>query len=404
MDRIYMDYSATTPLRKEVLEAMMPFLTTDFGNPSSIHWFGRTAKKAMEEARAKIALLIGAVEPSEVLFTSGGSEADNLALRGVMEAYGKKHLIVSAVEHHAVFDTAKAMAKAGYELTIVSVDEHGLVDPEAVRAAIRPDTGLVSVMHGNNEIGTIEPIREIAAVCKENGVLFHTDAVQTVGHIPVDVAALGVDLMSFAAHKFYGPKGVGGLYVRKGVRISPQITGGAQERKKRAGTENVAFIIGMAKALEIATDEMPQEAQRIGGLRDRLIKGLFERIPDIKLNGHPTRRLPGNVNISYRYVEGESLLLHLDINGIAASSGSACTSGSLEPSHVLMGIGLSHEIAHGSIRMTLGKYSTQQEVDKVLEVFPAIVDKLREMSPLYVKTSCARKEICDESENCAVNG
>ncbi|MBP7110817.1 MAG: cysteine desulfurase NifS [Firmicutes bacterium] len=404
MERIYMDYSATTPLRKEALEAMMPYMTTEFGNPSSIHWFGRNAKKAMEDARARIATAIGAAEPGEVIFTSGGSEADNLAIWGVMEAYGKKHLITSAVEHHAVLDTARILEKEGYDLTVLPVDEYGMVDPEAVRKAIRPDTGLVTVMYGNNEIGTVEPVGEIASVCREKGVFFHTDAVQAVGHIPVNVKALGVDLMSFAAHKFYGPKGIGGLYVRKGIRLEPQITGGAQERKRRAGTENVAYIVGMAKALELAVAELPEEIKHLSTLRDRLIKGLMERIPEIRLNGHPTKRLPGNVNISYRYVEGESLLLHLDINGIAASSGSACTSGSLEPSHVLMAIGLSHEIAHGSVRMSLGKYNTEADIDKVLEVFPGIVAKLREMSPLYIKTSCARKEICDESGNCSVNG
>ncbi|HOA15441.1 MAG TPA: cysteine desulfurase NifS [Bacillota bacterium] len=404
MERIYMDYSATTPLRKEVLEAMMPYMTTEFGNPSSIRWFGRNAKKAMEDARARIATAIGAAEPGEVIFTSGGSEADNLAIWGVMEAYGKKHLITSAVEHHAVLDTARILEKEGYDLTVLPVDEYGMVDPEAVRKAIRPDTGLVTVMYGNNEIGTVEPVGEIASVCREKGVFFHTDAVQAVGHIPVNVKALGVDLMSFAAHKFYGPKGIGGLYVRKGIRLEPQITGGAQERKRRAGTENVAYIVGMAKALELAVAELPEEIKHLSTLRDRLIKGLMERIPEIRLNGHPTKRLPGNVNISYRYVEGESLLLHLDINGIAASSGSACTSGSLEPSHVLMAIGLSHEIAHGSVRMSLGKYNTEADIDKVLEVFPGIVAKLREMSPLYIKTSCARKEICDESGNCSVNG
>ena len=404
MDRIYMDYSATTPMRKEVLEAMMPYMSTEFGNPSSIHWFGRNAKKAMEDARARIAAAIGAAEPGEIIFTSGGSEADNLAIWGVMETYGKKHLITSAVEHHAVLDTAKILEKEGYDLTVLPVDEYGMVDPEAVRKAIRPDTGLVTIMYGNNEIGTVEPIGEIAAICKEKGVFFHTDAVQAVGHIPVNVKALGVDLMSFAAHKFYGPKGIGGLYVRKGIRLEPQITGGAQERKRRAGTENVAYIVGMAKALELAVAELPEEIKHLSTLRDRLIKGLTERIPEIKLNGHPIKRLPGNVNISYRYVEGESLLLHLDINGIAASSGSACTSGSLEPSHVLMAIGLSHEIAHGSVRMSLGKFNTEEDVDRVLEVFPGIVAKLREMSPLYIKTSCARKEICDESGNCSVNG
>ena len=403
MDRIYMDYSATSPLRKEALDAMMPYLTENFGNPSSIHWFGRTAKKAMEEARASIASSIGAADPSEIIITSCGSEADNLAIWGVMETYGKKHIITSAIEHHAVIDTVKILAKEGYEATYIPVDEYGLVDPEAVRNAIRPDTGLVSIMHGNNEIGTIEPIGEIAGICKEKGVLFHTDAVQTLGHIPINVQAIGADLLSFAGHKFYGPKGIGGLYVRKGIRIEPQLTGGAQERKRRAGTENVAYIIGMAKALELAIAEMPDETRHLTTLRDKLIKGLFERIPEIKLNGHPTKRLPGNVNISYKYVEGESLLLHLDMNGIAASSGSACTSGSLEPSHVLMAIGLNHETAHGSVRMSLGKYNTEQDIDKVLEVYPGIVAKLREMSPLYVKTTCARKEFCDESGTCSVN-
>lgn len=403
MDRIYFDNSATTPLRKEALEAMLPYLTEVYGNPSSIHWFGRTAKKAMEEARASIAASIGA-EPGEIIFTGCGSESDNLAIRGVMEAYGKKHIITSAIEHHAVHDTVRMLSKRGYEVTEVPVDEYGIVNPDDVRAAIRPDTGLVTIMHGNNEIGSVQPITEIAEICREKGVLLHTDAVQTVGHIPVNVKAMGVDLMSFAAHKFNGPKGIGGLFVRKGVRLEAQITGGAQERKRRAGTENVAYIVGMAKALELAVKEMPEEIAHLSYLRDRLIKGLTEAIPDIKLNGHPIKRLPGNVNISYRYVEGESLLIHLDMNGIAASSGSACTSGSLEPSHVLLAIGLSHEIAHGSVRMSLGKYNTEAEVDRVIEVFPGIVAKLREMSPLYIKTSCARKDVCDESVNCSVNG
>lgn len=379
-ERIYLDYAATTPLDPRVLEAMMPYMTEHFGNPNSIHSFGREARRAIDEAREKIAQLLNC-QPSEIVFTSGGTESDNLALRGVAEAYRHKgnHIVTTAIEHHAVLRTCKALEDMGFFVTYLPVDEHGLISPEQVAEAVNERTILVSVMHANNEIGTIEPIAEIvrAVKVKRPDTIVHTDAVQTVGHIPVDIQELGVDLLSFSAHKFYGPKGIGGLFVRKGVRFVPQITGGGQERNRRSGTENVAAIVGMAKALELAVEEMPTELPRLQALRDELITGVLSRIPETRLNGHPTLRLPHNANFSFRGIEGEALLLQLDLNGIAASSGSACSSGSLEPSHVLLALGLDYELAIGSLRITLGRFTTREHILRLLDLLPKVVEKLR---------------------------
>lgn len=385
MQKVYLDNAATTKVRNEVVEAMLPYFTEYFGNPSSLHLFAREAGKGLDTARAQVAKALNA-KPEEIIFTGGGSESDNMVLRGIPEAYKKKgkHVITSAVEHHAVLHTLEAMEKEGrVEVTYLPVDEYGMVTAEQVEKAIRPDTVLVSIMFANNEVGTIMPIEQIGETCKKYGVLFHTDAVQAVGHVPVDVEKMHIDLLSLSGHKFHGPKGVGALYVRKGVRIPALILGGAQERRKRAGTENVPGIVGMGKAIELATAELEDNAVKMKVLRDRLIFGIPARIPDVKLNGHPTERLPNNVNFSIRFIEGESILLMLDLNGIAASSGSACTSGSLDPSHVLLAMGLSHEVAHGSLRLTLSEFTTPEEIDYVLDTLPPIVEKLRAMSPLY---------------------
>ncbi|MEW6228892.1 MAG: cysteine desulfurase NifS [Bacillota bacterium] len=382
MKMVYLDNAATTQPRQEVVEAMLPYLGERYGNPSSIYSIAREARAALDEAREKVARVLGA-DPREVVFTSGGTESDNTAIKGVAYANRDKgnHIITSAIEHHAVLDSVKRLEKQGFRATYVPVDSQGMVDPRDVESAITDETILISVMHANNEVGTIEPIEEIAKIAKERGVYFHTDAVQTVGHIPVDVGRLGVDLLSLSAHKFHGPKGAGALYVRRGVRMDRYIDGGAQERNRRAGTENVAGIVGLATALELAAAEMEQELRRISKLRDRLIAGIRERISHVRLNGHPTRRLPGNVSFCFEFIEGESLLLNLDMLGICGSSGSACTSGSLEPSHVLLAMGVPHEIAHGSLRLTLSRYTTDEDVDYVLEHLPGIVQKLRAMSP-----------------------
>ena len=385
MQRVYLDNAATTMVRPEVVSAMLPYYTDYFGNPSSLHGFARDAAKGLDDAREKVAKALHA-SASEIIFTGGGSEADNMVLRGVASAYAKKgkHIITSSVEHHAILHTLAAMEKEGVaEVTYLPVDEYGLVTPAQVAEAIRPDTVLVSIMFANNEVGTIMPIPEIGAVCHEKGVLFHTDAVQAVGHVPIDVQEMHIDMLSLAAHKFHGPKGVGALYLKKGVRLPALIIGGGQERHKRAGTENVPGIVGLATALEIAVDHMSENAQKEIALRDKLIAGIPARIPFVKLNGHPEKRLPNNVNFSIRYIEGESILLMLDLNGIAASSGSACTSGSLDPSHVLLAMGLTHEVAHGSLRLTLSEYTTEQEIDYTLDILPQIIEKLRAMSPLY---------------------
>ncbi|WP_422445771.1 cysteine desulfurase NifS [Thermoanaerobacterium sp. DL9XJH110] len=388
MKRIYMDHAGTTPVRKEVVDEMIPYLTEKFGNASTIYSYGREAKAALEDSREKVAGLIGA-DPREIFFTAGGTESDNWALRGIAYANRDKgnHIITSSIEHHAVLHTCQDLEKEGFKVTYLPVDRYGLVNPQHVMDALTDDTILVSIMHANNEIGTIEPIEEIGNALKklDKKIYFHTDAVQTVGKIPVDVNKLGVDLLSISAHKIYGPKGVGALYIRKGTRIKPFITGGGQESQRRAGTENIPGIVGFGKAAELIGKEMEEQYEKLTYLRDKLIKGIMENIPHVRLNGHPTRRLPHNVNVCFEYIEGESLLLNLDMKGICASSGSACTSGSLEPSHVLLAIGLPHEIAHGSLRLTIGRENTEEDVDYVLEVLPEIVNKLRKMSPLFAE-------------------
>ncbi|MGB9663025.1 MAG: cysteine desulfurase NifS [Moorellaceae bacterium] len=386
MRRVYLDHSATTPVRPEVLEEMLPFLKDQFGNPSTIYSWGRHARSAVEEARTRVAKLIGA-QPEEIVFTSGGTEADNMALIGVAYANQKKgnHIITSSIEHHAVLDTAQYLKRQGFEVTFLPVTPEGLVRVEDVAEALTDKTILISIMHVNNEVGTIQPIREIGKLARERGIIFHTDAVQSVGKIPVNVDELNVDLLSASAHKIYGPKGVGCLYIRKGTRIQPLLHGGGQERKRRAGTENVAGIVGFGKAAELAGLELESEAPRLKRLRDKLIDGVLHRIDEVQLNGDRERRSPINANFSFRYVEGESILLSLDMKGIAASSGSACTSGSLDPSHVLLAMGIPHEIAHGSVRMTLGRDNTEEDIDYVLEVLPEIIERLRAMSPLYQK-------------------
>ena len=384
MKRVYMDNAATTALRRDVLDAMMPYLTDIYGNPSSLHYFGQEAHKAVENARHQVASALNA-EDNEIVFTGCGTEADNMALKGIAEKYQSKgkHIITSSVEHHAILHTCEYLEKHGFEVTYLPVDEYGMVKAEQVRDAIRSDTILVSIMFANNEVGTIMPIKEIGAVCREKGVFFHTDAVQAVGHVAIDVKAMNIDLLSLSAHKLHGPKGVGALYIRKGIVVPPLLHGGAQERRKRAGTENVAGIVGLGKAIEIACSDIEGTSKRMCYLRDKLINGIEASIPEVKLNGHRTERLPGNVNFSIKYIEGESILLMPDINGIAASSGSACTSGSLDPSHVLLAMGMPHETAHGSLRLTLGDDTTEDDIDYVLEVLPEIVVKLRKMSPLY---------------------
>ena len=385
---IYMDNAATTATRPEVLEAMLPYFTEHYGNPSSIHSVGRDARRAVEKARAQVAAALGA-QPREIYFTAGGSESDNWAIRCASRALAAKgkHIITSQIEHHAVLHTCQYMEKQGYEVTYLPVDENGLVSVEDVKNAIRPDTVLISIMAANNEIGTIEPIREIGKVAHEAGVLFHTDAVQAVGAVPIDVNDWNVDMLSLSGHKFHAPKGIGALYIRKGVKISNLIFGGAQERGLRAGTENMPGIVGLGAALELANEEMYEASAQVSAMRDRLIDGILQNIPDVRLNGHRTQRLPGNVNVSVRYVEGEALLMRLDLAGVEASSGSACTSGSLDPSHVLLAIGLPHEIAHGSLRLSLGNDTTEADVDYVIEKLPGIVKDLREMSALSAASS-----------------
>jgi len=383
MKRIYLDNTATTPTHPDVVKAMLPYFTDVFGNPSSIHSYGQEGKEAIEEARVKVAELIGA-QDEEIVFTSGGTEADNFALKGVAYANEKKgnHIIASPIEHHAVMETCKFLEQRGFRVTFLPVDGYGLVDPDDVRRAITSETILISVMHANNEIGTIEPIAEIGKLAREAEICFHTDAVQTVGHIPVDVGEFGVDLLSLSAHKLYGPKGAGALYIRKGTKITPFMHGGEQERRRRASTENIPGIVGLGKAVELVRQEMSEEAERLTLLRDRFIKGLMERIDHVHLNGHPRARLPNNVNVSIDFVEGESMVLNLDLEGICASTGSACSSASLEPSHVLLATGVLPEQAHGSLRLTSGRWTTEEDIQRVLEVLPRIVAKLRAMSPL----------------------
>ncbi|ACL76280.1 cysteine desulfurase NifS [Ruminiclostridium cellulolyticum] len=381
---VYLDHAATTYVKSEVFDAMKPYFSEHFGNASSIYSLGRDSKKAVEESREKVANAIGA-EPREIYFTGSGSEADNWALKGIAAAFKKKgnHIITSAIEHPAIMSSCKYLEGEGFEITYLPVDSDGLVTPEQVRDAIRDNTILISIMFANNEIGTIQPIKEIGAIAKEKGVLFHTDAVQAVGNIRIDVKELNVDLLSLSSHKFYGPKGIGALYIKKGIKIPSFIHGGQQERGKRASTENVPAIIGLGKAIEIATENLDEYNKKLTEFREKTIEGLFAKVPYIRLNGHRHNRLPGNVNISFEFIEGESLLLMLDMKGICGSSGSACSSGSLDPSHVLLAIGLPHEIAHGSLRLTFGDENTHEDVDYILEVIPQMVRKLRDMSPLW---------------------
>jgi len=394
MKRVYLDHSATTPVDLEVADLMMRYYTEKYGNPSSVHSFGREAKQALEAARLQVAELIGA-KPQEVTFTSGGTEADNLAIIGTVEALRKKgkHIITSCIEHHAVLETCEYLAKNGFDLTIIPADAEAMISIEDIRKAIRPDTILISVMHANNEVGSIQPIAEIGKLAKEHGIIFHVDAVQSLGKLPINVEEMNIDLLTVSSHKIYGPKGVGALYIRKGVRIVPLVHGGGQEKKRRSGTENTPGIIGFGKACELAGQRMADDAAHQTKLRDKLMNGIVERIESVKINGPiGEKRLPNNVNVSIQYVEGESLLLSLDMLGIAASSGSACTSGSLDPSHVLLAMGLIHEIAHGSLRFTLGRQNTEEEIDYVLEQLPKIVDRLRMMSPLYDKVMQSKKD------------
>ena len=384
---IYLDHSATTFVKPEVLEAMIPYFTEHFGNPSSLYGIARHSKKAIDTARMQTAKALGA-DPDEIYFTSGGSESDNWAIKGVALANRKRgnHIITTQIEHHAVLHTCQYLEKEGFEITYLPVDRYGLVDPGDLEKAITDKTILISVMYANNEIGTTEPVVELGAVARKHKVYFHTDAVQAIGNIPIDVQSQNIDLLSLSAHKFYGPKGIGALYIKKGVRIDNLIHGGGQERKRRAGTENIAGIVGLGKAIELATADIPGHNARIKAMRDRLIRGVLDKIPHSLLNGHPEKRLPGNFNVSFEFIEGESMLLLLDDEGVCASTGSACTSGSLQPSHVLLATGLPVEISHGSLRLTLGDANTEADVDFVLEVLPRIVKKLRDMSPLYKKT------------------
>ena len=384
VDRIYMDNAATTRVTEPVFEAMRPYFGEIYGNPMSVHSFGREARKGVEEARRQVAAALNA-EPSEIYFTGCGTESDNWAIRGAAYANLRKgkHLITTQIEHHAVLHTCEQLEREGFNVTYLPVDEFGVVRMDALKAAIRPDTTLISVMAANNEIGTIQPIEEIAKLAKERGILFHTDAVQAIGSLPFDVKAMGIDLLSLSGHKFHAPKGVGALYIRNGVRLQRLIQGGAQERTQRAGTENVASIVGLGKAIALAAGNIDRHNAQLATVRDRLIDRILAEIPYTRLNGHRTQRLPGNCNISFRFIEGESLLLALDLKGIAGSSGSACTSGSLDPSHVLLAIGLPHEIAHGSLRLSLSEENTIEQADRVVDALKEIVARLRSMSPLY---------------------
>ena len=391
---VYADNAATTRLDPRALEAMMPYLTERYGNPSSLYSFGQEAREGVDFARRTMAECLGC-HPAEVYFTSGGSEADNWAIKmtaAAMKKKGKTHIISSAFEHHAVLHSLKALEKQGFEVTLLPVYDNGRVRTEDVKAAIRPETGLVTIMFANNEIGTIQPIAEIGAVCREAGVLFHTDAVQAVGHVPINFAEMNIDMLSLSGHKFHGPKGVGALLCRRGLRFDNLIDGGAQEHNRRAGTENTAGVVGMATALKICCDRMAEVTPGIVARRDRLIDGLLGSVSHCRLNGEREHRLPGNVNISFEGIEGESLLLLLDLNGICASSGSACTSGSLDPSHVLLAIGLKHEVAHGSLRLTISEDTTDEDVEHILKTVPEVVNHLREMSPLWEEMMIAEQK------------
>jgi len=382
---IYMDHAATTYTAKEVVEAMLPYFSEEFGNPSSVYSIGQSNKKTLDLARKQVASSINA-QPDEIYFTNGGTESDNWALKGVAFANERKgkHIITTGIEHHAILHSCEWLASRGFEITYLPVDKYGMVSPESVEKAIRPDTTLISVMYANNEVGTIQPITEIGKIARDHGIYFHTDAVQAVGHVPIDVVTDNIDLLSLSGHKFYGPKGTGALYIRKGTRIQNFIHGGAQEKKRRAGTENVPGIVGLGTAIERAMNEMPEETKRLTALRNDLIRELL-KIPATHLNGHPTKRLPNNTNIIFEYIEGESILPFLNMKGICASTGSACNSASLEPSHVLTAMGISHEIAHGSIRLTVGERTTEEDVKIVIAALTETVAKLRAMSPLTPK-------------------
>lgn len=383
MKLVYMDHSATTPVDQEVFNTIKPYYTDVFYNPSSAYSPAQKVRKAVEKAREQVALLINAL-PEEIIFTSGGTEADNQAIisYAITNMEKGRHIITSAIEHHAVLDSCKYLINNGFECTVIPVNSLGVVEPETLEKAIRPDTILISIMHGNNEIGSIQPIKELAEIARKNQIAFHTDAVQTMGKISLDVKALGINMLSGSSHKFYGPKGTGFLYLKKGTRIGRLLHGGSQERKHRAGTENVPGIVGLGKACELAGERLPEQVERLTKLGKRLTDGILTTIPNTRLTGHPVDRIPGSVSVCFEFVEGESILLMLDQLGIMASSGSACTSGSLDPSHVLLAIGLPAEIAHGSLRLTLGKDSTVEDVDYVLQVLPPIIERLRQMSPL----------------------
>lgn len=391
-DLIYLDHAATTPVDPEVLDTMLPYLKDKFGSASTLYSIGREAREAVETAREQVAELINA-QPEEVYFTSGGSESDNWAIFGVASAKAKKgkHIITSKIEHHAVLESCHTLEKQGYSVTYLEVDENGFVSVDDLKSAITDETILVTIMHANNEIGTIEPVEEIGKICREKGIHFHTDTVQTIGHIPVDVQAIGCDSLAISAHKLYGPKGIGAMYIRKGARVDRFMLGGGQENNRRAGTHNVPGIVALGKACELAKARMAEEAEYTTKLRDALIHGVESKIKDVRLNGDRIKRVPNNVNFSFTGVEGESMILLLDMQGICVSSGSACTSGSLDPSHVLMALGLKHEQAHGSLRLTLGNDNTMEQIDRVLEVLPGIIDRLRQMSPIY-----AVGEKCDK--------
>ena len=384
MKKIYLDNNATTPIHPEVLDAMLPYLKDEFGNPSSIHWAGRNTRRGVDDAREKTAKLLNC-DASEIIFTSCGSESNNLAIKGVAESKKDKgnHIITTKVEHPAVLSTCKYLQKTGFDVTYLDVDSKGMLDLDQLKKAITPKTILITIMFANNETGVIFPIEEIGKIAKGHNISFHTDAVQAAGKIPIDVKKMNIDLLTISGHKLYAPKGVGALYVKRGVRLTPLIHGGHQERNRRGGTENVAGIVALGKASEIAQRDMPEEINHIAALRDRLEKGLMEKIPHVRLNGHPTKRTPNTVNLSFEYAEGESLLLNLDMKGIAASSGSACTSGTLEPSHVLVAMGVPLEASHSSVRFSLGRGNTVEDIDYVIDALPAMVERMRSMSPLY---------------------
>ncbi len=384
MRRIYMDHSATTPVHPDVLDAMLPYYKEFFGNASSVHSFGRDARNAMEEAREKIAEFIGA-QTREIIFTSGGTESDNFAIEGAVYENIKKgkHIITSMIEHHAVLNTCKHLETHGFEVSYLTVDEHGVIDLDELKKLIRDDTSLITIMHANNEVGTIEPLQEVGKIAKERGIIFHTDAVQTAGKIPVNVDELGVDLLTMSAHKIYGPKGVGILYIRRGTKVEPLIRGGHHERNRRAGTENVPSIVGFGKAVEVAQSDMEEEGKRLWNLTEKLKNGLQEKLEDVYVNSHPINRLPGVINISFDYIEGESIILNLDMKGVAVSTGSACTSGSLEPSHVLTALGVCAATAQGAIRFSLGRSNTEEDIGFLIDEIPPIIIRLRAMSPLY---------------------